>query len=251
MTVCKKALVIGAGFALGLSVAMADSRYVTDSVSVAVFPSQELIGEPVVRMLSGDAVDVLGDEGEIINVRTSDGSEGWVRASFLMSTIPASVALVEVNAQLEALQQTLLDAQQALLKMEKRAEKNNAKSTSTAKDVGWLKAELKKSRSAAVALDKTLSAKTVELVEVQASLSVLELEKDELKNKHDDAVMRLAAATMIDEGSDAESQPEESQWSGFVLGVITALLGLGAGFFAGYRWLDAKVRRRFGGIKVY
>jgi hypothetical protein len=35
----------------------------------------------------------------------------------------------------------------------------------------------------------------------------------------------------------------------WVLGAV--LVALGAGFFAGYSWLDATIRRRYGGFKVY
>jgi hypothetical protein len=57
-----------------------------------------------------------------------------------------------------------------------------------------------------------------------------------------------AAALPAPEESTSGPQPVRSLWEWLL---VTALLALAAGFFLGWRLLDRRIRRRYGGLRIY
>ncbi len=244
-----------------LSAGVAASIYITDSVSVALFPDQGLSGEPIQRLLSGTAVEVLESRGEFTQIRTGSGNIGWVRSSFLTANVPAIIQLDEVVALVDELQDELalsrqsVDALQDELAASKRRLATLQKSADAGKDVGWLKGELKKSREAAAQAQESLAQKLSELEALQQQLTETQAQLQELKSANDDLYQKLAASELILTDAAADGGPTEPQEGGgygvLLWSAVAVLLALGAGFVAGYRWLDRKVVRHFGGIRLY
>ena len=81
---------------IGASVtAIAETRYVTDELQLALYELINSKGKLLKRLNSGTELELLEEEGLFAKVRTKDGSVGWTKAGFLIKNKPA-------RAQLEA-----------------------------------------------------------------------------------------------------------------------------------------------------
>jgi len=229
--------------------AYADTAYVTDTLTVAIFASNDLQGEPVERLVSGALVDVLQSEGSVAEVKTGSGKRGWLRTTFLTTNLPVSIQLENSDHEISKLNGKLKNANDKVVAQEKALQKAMA-------DVGWMKAEMEKARKQAKTLESQLKSTRAKASEVgqqseSAAQHLANLEAEKL-----DLQQRLAAALMIDAATQ-EMFPEEAvegdtrTESSFLWNMVAVLLALGLGFAAGYAWLDRRVRQRFGGIRVY
>jgi Bacterial SH3 domain len=91
-----------------------ETLYVTEQLVVGVYAQPDLQGERVAQIRSADAVEVLGRDGEAAQIRTADGAEGWVKASYLESAEPLAPRL----AALEAENQKLRKAESATTRVD-------------------------------------------------------------------------------------------------------------------------------------
>jgi len=83
--------------------AWAETRYVTEELIVGVYAAADLQGERLAQIRSADAVELLGSEGDAAQIRTEDGVEGWVKASYLETEAPLAPQLASARAELEKL----------------------------------------------------------------------------------------------------------------------------------------------------
>ncbi len=83
----------------------AETLYVIEQLVVNVNSAPDATGERIANIKSGDAVEVLGRQGEQIHVRLASGTEGWVRKSYLSADEPANVRLGERTAEVAKLKQ--------------------------------------------------------------------------------------------------------------------------------------------------
>jgi len=233
---------------LSASYGHADTAYVTDSITVGIFATSKLKGEPLERLSSGALVDILQSTADVAEVRSGSGKTGWVRTTFLTTNLPVSI-------QLENADHELGKANTALGKANKEIEKLKQKAKQASKDAGWMKAEMEKARKKAATLGAQLKSKQGQVSKVDQQTDTLESQLDELTAKNADLEQRLAAALLINGSAELDdmaeksvSQPDApiSSWP-----IVMLMLGLVAGFAAGYYWLDRRVRKHFGGVRVY
>jgi hypothetical protein len=88
---------------LGVAPASSETLYVTEKLVVVVYPQPDLSGERVTQIRSAEAVEVLAREGENAQIRTADGAEGWVKASYLQPEIPLAAQMATLEAENEKL----------------------------------------------------------------------------------------------------------------------------------------------------
>src|SRR3977135_4472511 len=62
-------------------------------------------GEHVAQVKSGDQLELLEREGDEAHVRLPNGSEGWIKASYVSSEQPMQHRLAERTAEVEQLKQ--------------------------------------------------------------------------------------------------------------------------------------------------
>lgn len=79
----------------------------------------------------------------------------------------------------------------------------------------------------------------------EAELSALRAEVNRLQSELD---AERAAALPAPEEAAAGAQTARSLWEWLL---VTALLALAAGFFLGWRLLDRRIRRKYGGLRIY
>lgn len=232
--------------------AFADTAYVTDRVSIAVFPAADLTGEPVERLLSGALVDVLQDADGVAEIKTSAGNSGWMRSDFLTPDPPAVVRLESAEQELREANIALDAADEKIARLEKERAALEKKAA-TAKNLGWMRAELDKARDKAAALEKLLALQQAETGEVDRHAETLERHIATLETENQDLQQRLAAALLINDDVEVVTEEAPAAAGGhlFPWSAVALLLGLMAGFAVGYYWLDRRLRRRFGGVRLY
>ena len=234
-----------------MSVARAEPAYITDSVTVGLFGSQDLSGEPVERLLSGARVEILQTVSGASEIKTIKGNQGWLRESFLTKSTPAIAKLEQAVGELNQAENELEEAHKKLKKL--------GSLSKDAKNLPWMRAELNKARKKAVDLEKELKDKVSKQAESGGQMSELGAEIEQLKIDKTDLEKRLAAVMLIngDVSNVAEIELEtvvadkansEVPLPWVVLMVASALF-IGGG--AVYVWFSQRLRRRFGGIKFY
>lgn len=238
---------------LAFTSAASAALYVTDNITVGIFSTPDLQGEPESRLSSGTAVDVIEKRGNLLKVKTEHGEQGWLRSSFLTKREPAALHLEEVKqdlAQLESTVETLRDENEELKKL-----------SAEAKGAAALRGELDKLRKQNETLTAQLavqpkSAAGSAPASVDDQVSALQAQFDAVQNEKSNLEQRLAAAVLIDGGTaadfDGTRQPSlmdiEVKLPGIVVVLIAGLL-LGGGLT--YRWFDKRLLKRFGGIKFH
>ncbi len=183
------------------TVATADSAYVTDSLRLGLYADADGSGDPSETLVSGAAVEVLERDAGYARVRTASGSEGWVKAAYLVTKKPALARVAELEAEIDDLKNDVAAARAAQHSAEEQINKLNNRAAS--------------SSGSAEALQ--------------------------------DAVERLRTEnTGYEERLESYRRTLPLQW------VVPALVAVSiAGFLAGLWWLDALIRRRHGGFRIY
>jgi hypothetical protein len=74
--------------AFGVSAAQAETAYVIEQIVVGVNSAPDESGERVSSIKSGDRVELMERQDEQAYIRLQNGTEGWVKASYLSSDPP-------------------------------------------------------------------------------------------------------------------------------------------------------------------
>ena len=77
--------------------ASAETVYVNDYLRVGVRANPNSSESPVEVVATGDALTVLGREGDYIKVRTGEGTEGWVSKNYVSADMPARLQLEQLK----------------------------------------------------------------------------------------------------------------------------------------------------------
>lgn len=183
------------------AVASAETAYVTDVLRLGIHATADTSDRAFDNLVSGTAVEVLERNPNFARVKLADGREGWVRATYLVTTAPAAARIVELEAQVVALEgaATAAKAAQAVAEQE----------------LGRVTAQFQAQTGGAATIEETLE--------------------------------RLQAENLA-----YEQRFESYRYALPLLWVVVAgVVALVAGFLAGLWWLDALIRRRHGGFRVY
>jgi Bacterial SH3 domain len=188
----------------------AATAYVSDELVLGLYAQENGQGQRLATLHSGAVLETLAVNGEFTQVRTGDGTTGWVKSAYLTPHEPATVRIKQLQEELD------------------------------------------------------LSRATTPGLAVAAARSELEQLKSELANKQTEldvarrALAPAPASGTAEEGA-AAARPEGGvlrvisagvahPW---IVGLIALLAALACGFWLGYSTLARRVRKKFGGIKVY
>ncbi len=181
--------------------ASAETLYVTDSLRLALYASEDLSDKPLSNLVSGTPVQLLERSASLARVRTPAGDEGWVKSSFLVPDKPARTRVTELEAELAGV----------------RSEYADYRGTRTSSD----ESSQQLARSAAASKDSAEA--------MHEAVGKLERENaayvERLESYRGSLPMPWVAAAL--------------------------LVALAGGFTGGLWWLDALVRRRHSGFRVY
>ena len=178
------------------SMARAEPLYVIEHLVVGVNSAPEGTGERIASIRSGDRVEELERMGEESRIRLGNGTEGWVRSSYLSSAVPLRRQLAERTSEIESL----------------RAELAAARSEAQAARV-----------AAAVTPAPPADPPAAEPAAEPAAVPERQL----------------------------FPRPPASDGPGWLMVAVACVLGLAAGFAVGWRVLDHRIRRKYGGLRIY
>jgi uncharacterized protein YgiM (DUF1202 family) len=192
--------------------ATAATAYVSDELVLGLYAEQNGQGQRLATLHSGASVETLSVNGEFTQVRLIDGTTGWVKSAYLTTQEPATVRVKQLEEELDRSRATT----PALAEAAARSE------------VEQLKRELTNKQSE---LD---AARSVQAVPGGASEAAVTSVRTTNIAMPGGAMARIAAAA---------THP----WTG----ILAMLAALACGFWLGYATLARRVKRKFGGIKVY
>ena len=94
-------------------VAAADTAYVTDNLRLGLHAAEDTSDRAFRFLDSGQAMEVLVRDRNYANVRLPDGTEGWVKAAYLVDEKPAKLIVAETIAERDALAAELESTKQS------------------------------------------------------------------------------------------------------------------------------------------
>jgi hypothetical protein len=189
----------------------AETLYVVEQLVVNVNSAPDSTGERIATIKSGDALEVLDHQGDQVHVHLTNGTEGWVRKSYLSADEPLHVKLSERTAEVEKLKQ----------------------------DVTRLEGELAAAKGAP--RGKPAAAETNTGVSSPVAASAPPPGAEEPAPTEQPAHEPPYFMTPPD-------SPARPVWH-WALGSFVVALGLG--FLLGWQVLDRRIRRKYGGLRIY
>lgn len=93
--------------------AFGDTAYVTDNLRLGLYEAEDTSGRPLQMLESGQAMETLTRDRNYANVRLPDGTEGWVKAAYLVDDKPAKLIVAEITAERDSLIAELEETKQS------------------------------------------------------------------------------------------------------------------------------------------
>lgn len=213
---------------VAVSAIHAETLYVIEQLVVNVNSAPDATGERIANIKSGDAVEVLDRQGDQIQVHLANGTEGWVRKSYLSAEEPARVRLGERTAEVEKLKQdvTRLEGELAAAKTASHGKPGGATTNTSSGNSA--------TGSPAPAIPSagpTKSPADMAHASVPAPAGAAE------QPAHEPPYFMTPP-----------DSPARPVWH-WALGSFVVALGLG--FALGWQMLDRRIRRKYGGLRIY
>jgi hypothetical protein len=194
----------------------ADPTYVVEQLVVSVTSASDAESERIGQVKSGDKLELIEREGDESHVRLPNGKDGWVKSSYLTTEPPLQTRLTERTAEVEKLKQD--------------ADKLRQEGDRLKQDVSRLESQLAAARVAHAATSDSPAPAT--------SNSALPAASDSAPPAplHDTVFLR------------SPEHPGDTPWL-LLLGICAVMLLVG--FVAGWKTLDGRIRRKYGGLRIY
>jgi SH3 domain protein len=93
--------------------AAAETAYVTDTLQLGLHQAQDTSDRPFRNLDSGQEMEVLSRTRYYAHVQLPDGTEGYVKAGFLVDAKPAKLIVAETRAEADRLARELEESRQA------------------------------------------------------------------------------------------------------------------------------------------
>jgi len=221
--------------ALSGSIAYADDMYVTDQLLVGIYPDRGLAGAPVKLLKSGTRLEIVQRDGQVIEVKTDDNKQGWLKASYLTLEPPAQAQLAKKKKKIEELNARIKRQWTKAANAENNLKKTAAENLKLQKQLEKLTTQTASGKSQSDVIKQ-------ELQQVQKERDGLTTQLEQLSTEHE---------TLADSNADLTAELESVQggdrWKWFTAAfAVTFIIGL----IAGIALLDKMHRRRHGGFRI-
>ena len=240
-------------FALGLGArgANAEPLYVIDQLVISVNNAPGNDGERVATLKSGDRVDLLDRQGDETQVQLPNGESGWLKSSYLSTEPPLQVRLLERTAEVEKLKQdvTRLESQLATARATQAAA-GGATGTSTA---GGARPGGPANTSGAASTPGTSGAGgTGGTGGTGGAAGAARTSSGDLQAQATSAAGSSSQPSEpLRDASSFLSPAEQAGQPGWLWVAGSFAVALVIGFGVGWRVLDRRIRRKYGGLRIY
>jgi hypothetical protein len=206
----------------------AETLYVIEQLVVNVNSAPDATGERIANIKSGDAVEVLDRQGDQIQVHLANGTEGWVRKAYLSAEEPARMRLGERTAEVEKLKQdvTRLEGELAAAKTPAHGKPGGAQTNTAA------------GPAPSAAATKAPAATTPATPPAPTAPPTTGAESGAPEQPAHEPPYFMTPP----------DSPARPVWH-WALGSFVVALGLG--FALGWQMLDRRIRRKYGGLRIY
>lgn len=93
--------------------AFAETAYVTDTLQLGMHQAEDTSDRPFRSLDSGQAMEVLSRTRYYAHIQLPDGTQGYVKAGFLVASKPAKLIVAETQAEVDRLAAELEEARRA------------------------------------------------------------------------------------------------------------------------------------------
>jgi len=93
--------------------AIAETAYVTDTLQLGLHQAEDTSDRPFRNLDSGQAMEVLSRTRYYAHIQLPDGTQGYVKAGFLVDAKPAKLIVAETQAEADRLARELEESRQA------------------------------------------------------------------------------------------------------------------------------------------
>ncbi len=225
------------------------ASYVTDRLSAPLRGIPEADGPIVKQVIAGAPLTVIERQGQMIKVKSEDGSEGWIDANQVSTEKPLQLMYIELSDKFNRAQEQLKSAQSSGGKDDNKM-------------VADLRSELKSALDRLNDAEKLAQTTSSQLNTAQSRVSTLEGENADLKRRVAAAPNVSPASNSIASSDSAASRgeffpagtmPANSNKSSYSMGWIVgaSVLALALGLAVGALTFDYYVRQRHGGFRTY
>jgi SH3 domain protein len=235
-------VLVGLWLLSGLSVSQA--AYITDKLVAGLYEEPEVSDKPLKALNSGTPLEVVSRKNGFVNVRTSDGTLGWVEATYLTDEKPARSILLDTQAKVSILQKQLEQLKGQLADSPGNEQKDN---------LSVWQEKLARAEGQISQLEIQLKAAKLNNKKADESQQAVNQENQQLR----DQIARVAAIVGANIEAQSAISPEtvktgaqKSMAGVFSNDMIWILLviGLVLGFVAGFYYMRFKVSQRFGNV---
>lgn len=216
--------------ALLLPTGVTATTFVTDKLIIDVYAEHFATSSVVTNIPTGTPVKVLQEQGDYTEISTQDNITGWVLSKYLSVERPIQLEYVQLITKYNTLQEKLKAIEPELAK--------NRKLRKKLKSVAKLRKNLVASQEEIKRLQDTIAAK-------DQTLANAVLPPDDQPPIQ--ALTPQPAGMLVALDIESLLKPTPMAAAAIALLVSTFILGI----FIGYRWLDRKIRKRHGGIRLY
>lgn len=262
-------LVMFTGFA---PASLAVTEYVTDQIEIEVYQQPDVNSTVIMRLSTGDSVEVLQQHNNFKRVQLSTGAQGWINAGFLSESPPGNSDYEQLLSKNEELNKTLEEKNAQLAKLQRdlqvrRDQLSNAEST--IKELKGAANADSGGDSADPELQKQLSEKEEQITQLQSEIESLKEQADngdaptpgieqyksqlaQQKEINKQLQARIDLAQNLLGRDQLPSAEELDKWQvslpGWYWGTLLTVLIIGV--VAGIGWMDYRLRRRHGGFRI-
>jgi SH3 domain protein len=87
--------------------AQAEIAYVTDMLQLDMYATADMTGSPILKLRSGDKMDVIERKGRYALIESSSGQKGWVKGLYLVDSEPARTRVNQLERSNQGLEGTV------------------------------------------------------------------------------------------------------------------------------------------------
>lgn len=235
----------------------AETQYVIEQLVVNVNSAPDASGERVATIKSGDAVEVLESQGDQMRVHLANGTEGWVRKSYLSAEEPLRVRLNERTAEIEKLKQDVARLQAELASArggghgKPSGTQTNTESSSSANTTATTKPAAAPAVSAVPAAKPATAATVNAAPGAKPAAAAAANSAPDAAGAATNASQAAATDPAAGEPSYFMTPPEEPARPVWHWALGSFVIALGLGFLLGWQMLDRRIRRKYGGLRIY